>query len=317
MDGRIRLYRGIKMANKFFNALLGASGGSLPALVQYASGTTADGSAGLTVPFGAAVVTGIGAGTYTYRGANGSGLPYYNLVGQPDEPDTYSISAADPSPDAFWVITADAGPINAATTGTSTLPWQASWTGSTVTCSSPVTAGNTVVAWISATADLQMSPTCIGGGAVELDVVVQAVFNPGAQIWKKSNVAGGETGISLSLQEPARANLHIAEFSGVADAAAFATNTASGTANGLVTGNLDNTGHAISLIVGIIASNDSGMTTMGGGGELVAIGDVVGGASVYQTAGYVITSTEDAGWSGESLASGADYAGAIAGFDPA
>lgn len=81
----------------------------------------------------AVLVTGIGAGIYTYSGIGNSGLPYYNLLGQPNNQDAYSILATDPIPDALWSMTANAGQINSSTTFTSPFPWLADWTGSTVT----------------------------------------------------------------------------------------------------------------------------------------------------------------------------------------
>lgn len=101
---------------------LQASGGARPTLVVMT----------------AVVVTGIGAGTYTWRGINADfspPAPYYNLVGQPDNPYAYSIYATSDAPDQQWNIYDDSGSINNATDLGLAFPWLASWTGSVVTAS--------------------------------------------------------------------------------------------------------------------------------------------------------------------------------------
>lgn len=118
------------------------------ALVQSASGTTADGSAGLTVPFGAAVVSGAGRaaanGTYTYRGQS-SGKPYFNKVGEADSTTLYALVWGDFGDGTLWYITDSGGDGLYEGATNKALPWQPVWTNfngplpaPTVTCSSPV-----------------------------------------------------------------------------------------------------------------------------------------------------------------------------------
>jgi hypothetical protein len=89
------------------------------------------------------IVTGIGAGTYTFRGIDygGSELPYYNLVGQPDQPALSSLISDITLGTNHWNIYNAAGDYPSLNTSTSTgnsLPSQATWTGSTVTAGPPL-----------------------------------------------------------------------------------------------------------------------------------------------------------------------------------
>ena len=191
--------------------------------------------------------------------------------------------------------------------------------GLTVNFGVPVTAGNSVIALMSFDDSTDVgtnSPTLVGGVDVfTANVEVGLVTSTYAGIFSALNRGGGETGVNVVVGGAVRASMQILEVSGLADAAAFATNTDSGTANTLHTGTFDNTGHITSLIIGIIASDYADMTAMGA--SLTPVGGVVGGASVYQTVGYFITSTEEAAIEGTSVGSSSNFAGAIAGFDPA
>ncbi len=78
------------------------------------------------------LVTGIGAGVYTCRGQS-NGRPYFSLLGEPDNEVTNAISYGNEITDTWSIWGVGGSPDNNATTTGEALPWQASWTGSTVT----------------------------------------------------------------------------------------------------------------------------------------------------------------------------------------
>lgn len=229
------------------------------ALVQSASGTTADGSAGLIVPFGAAVVTaaGTGQGTYTYTGQH-NGRPYFNISGT--DPEFSSISY-----NARWRLFDGAGLAYRTTVNSNLLPWEtATWTDQggglpvpIINCSAPVTAGNSVIALISfdSAGGFDEQPTLIGGGAEQI-LNFNPVINGGIYVNQAyvHNVAGGSTGASFTLDAAVRANNLIAEYSGLADAAAEDTATSTATSTTLAIGTITPTS-ANNLLTAIFAFN--------------------------------------------------------------
>lgn len=79
------------------------------------------------------LVTGIGAGVYTPRGTQ-IDRSYYNLLGEADNPDFYAIAYGTYDIDTGWyLLDGDGNIVNQTGTSAATYPWQASWTGSTVT----------------------------------------------------------------------------------------------------------------------------------------------------------------------------------------
>ena len=281
--------------------------GGMPALVQYSAATTADGSVGLTAQMpGSMIVTGIGAGAYTYSGQD-QGYAYYNSTG--NNPAVSAISSAG---DGFWTIY-DAGGIGINNTADAALfPNLTPWTGSTVTASN-ITAGNQVLVGVSYATSAMDSATFVGGGALTL-VPDSQVTNAGIRTaWYRGTAVGGEMGVQFITDSAVRLSIQAMEFSGVSSGAAFGTNTNSGTSASPTTGELDNTGHANSLIVGVIADTESDPANMT---ALTGLG-VTGGGAIYQTTGYIITTVADSYVGQSTTMADGNYAGSIAGFDPA
>jgi len=76
-----------------------------------------------------AIVSGAGTaaanGTYTYRGQS-LGYPYYNLVGQPDDPDVSSVDEV--GDDGRFKIKNSAGVgLYVQTTNGHSFPWEGTW----------------------------------------------------------------------------------------------------------------------------------------------------------------------------------------------
>ncbi len=252
------------------------------ALVQYKTGTTADGSAGLVVPFGAAVVAGAGTsaanGTYAFSGNYLNGRPYFNISGTTGDVSSVYWNGAQ------WRISSSGGATLYNSSDNVSLPWLATFAvasgaanAPTVTCSSPVTAGNAVidaVSWVNEAVPLAQDPTLIGGGASMLSDVVGQGGGSGAfvaHLFKKTNVAGGETGIVYAPDDAVRANQIALEVSGLADAAASDTQTGSGNGSvAVLSADLAGTGFCIFAASAANATNPftdimSNMTVSGAG----------------------------------------------------
>ena len=276
-------------------ALIGssvASGGDI-VLVQSASGTTATGSAGLIVPFGAAVVTaaGTGQGTYTYTGQH-NGRPYFNISGT--DPEFSSISY-----NARWRLFDGAVLAYRTTVNSNLLPWEtATWTDQggglpvpIINCSAPVTAGNSVIALVSlddsGDGGFDQAPIQVGGGDTVLDLEVQEGGATATRvgIFSNHNVSSGITGIALDTAQAVRASMQILEVSGLADAVATDTDTASG--NTATPGVAGLTGNGLAIIISAYANATSAYSS-GPSGGFTRIGTGTGGASVYQESYYLI-----------------------------
>lgn len=275
------------------------------------SGTTADGANGAAIVTGATNQVGI-----AYSTINGQQAYVFGDSADPTFSGIYWMGTA-------WNMTVEGESLLPGVGGT--FPWEAVWTtvtvtqspGLTVNFTTPLVAGDAVLAFISYGGIDEVEVALVGGGAEDVDTVV-AQTGPGThpafttQIKAAFNVTGGETGITYATTTPIRASMQILVVRGLANAVAFATSADSGTATVLSTGDIDNTGHDISLIVGVIASNQSDLANMT---SLTGIG-VIGGDAVYQTAGFTVTGVTD-DYQGGSTSTSGDYAGAIAGFDPA
>jgi hypothetical protein len=151
-----------------------------------------------------------------------------------------------------------------------------------------------------------------------VESTAEVVQGPGAGantgIYAIHGVVGGETGVFFALDSAVRANLTILEFSGLADAAAEDTDTASSTGtepamNGLTPISPDNLSVAV-LAYANAADDYAGGPTAG----WTRIGTGVGGASVFQEVAILIQSAADAASTGWALNNADAYAIAAAAF---
>lgn len=178
-------------------------------------------------PYASMIVTGIGAGTYTWRGLYDSPpRPFYNLAGQPTSSPDLDADYLIAFDGSHWYITgSDGSGINTATSSDESFPNLASWTGSTVNVApagrDAILAGNAVVAAISfdnGSGDgLSVDPVLIPSGTLTRDVFAENGVQ--VDIWERLNVAGGETGITFSTNDHVRASMQVLEVSGLANAA--------------------------------------------------------------------------------------------------
>lgn len=188
--------------------------------------------------------------------------------------------------------------------------------GLTVNFGVPVTAGNSVLSFpsIGDNNNLSVAPTLVGGGASVLSqVAIDDTRGWGSVFtYKKTNVTGGETGVTFSSNEAVRANNIIAEYSGLADAAAEDTATNTATSTTLAIGTITPTS-ANNLLTAIFAFDaDVTVVTPPAGWTLVDARQ--GGASVWQYVYQKIQTSADASNPTIVLSGSADIAGAAAAF---
>jgi len=206
------------------------------ALVQSASGTTDDGSLGLPVPFGAAVVSGAGTsaadGTYTFVGYENA-HPIFCKTGTNPLVSAISWNGID-----SWNLYSTGGAILYQNSNADPLPWQNIWgigdagegdsPAPTVTCSSPVTAGNSVLMFNSRDSGAVADSTMVSGGGETLGQEAFSDDTPRCGVFGAFDLTGGETGV-VSTGGALRFNNTIIEVSGLTDAAATDTDTNTGT----------------------------------------------------------------------------------------
>jgi hypothetical protein len=158
--------------------------------------------------------------------------------------------------------------------------------GLTVNFDVPVTAGNSVIALISCPILSEPYPSsslqCVGGGEESLNLIVQINPDPGvaARIFSANALAGGETGVTFTPDLAVRANNIIAEYSGLADAAAEDTATNTATSTTLAIGTITPTS-ANNLLTAIFAFN-ADVTAVGIANDVLVTGI---GAGVYTCRG--------------------------------
>lgn len=253
--------------------IVGGSTGESPA-------PTATQSAGLTAQMpGSMIVTGIGAGTYTYRG-QAFGTSYFVLAGQPDSGYMGAYSISD---DSGWAIyNGSAVSINNA--DTAPFPSDVSWTGSTVIASN-ITAGNQVLVGVSYDSSAMIdTATFVGGGAGVLDQVPDTfITNAGiATAWYRGTAAGGETGVQFITDSAVRISIQAMEFSGVSSGAAEDVSTNSGSTDNMVFNEVTPTS-ATNVILGIAAYARATQDYLSGPqSPFTRQGTGTGGASVFQ-----------------------------------
>jgi len=244
---------------------------------------------------GSMIVTGIGAGEYFFVGYSDNDLntsPCYNK--DPNNTGGFGVANSlwkDAAGDGYWVIENDTGTgaLNTST-DTSDSPSQATFVGSTVTASN-ITAGNSVIDLISwddsAVSGLNPVPTFVGGGAGVLDLVIDPQYTGfgNVAIYKKNNVAGGETGVTYATVEAVRASMQGVEFSGLANAAATDTDTNSGTSATASLAGLSGDGLAVVIFAAANATNPFNEGTLTAGWTSLG---VTGGNGVWQMSAYRI-----------------------------
>lgn len=194
--------------------------------------------------------------------------------------------------------------------------------GLSVTFDTPLVAGQSVIACYSWDSDSDnnspSSPaTLVGGGGSALGHVQDTVNGvPAVSMDYKTNVSGGETGLTITMSSPVRVSVNVSVWSGLANAAAVATNSNVGSVTALggigSTGNADSSGWPRVLTIGMIASNanniDAAIT-----GDLTTALTTTGGVSVYQRSSYLIGAggVKQGSW---PLTDAGDYAACIAAF---
>lgn len=172
--------------------------------------------------------------------------------------------------------------------------------GLTVNFGVPVTAGNSVLSFISfdytSEDGFAVVPALVGGGGAELDIQVD-VAAPGnvakAYILSKGNVAGDETGVQFFTVVAVRASMTILEFSGLANAAAQNTSARSDAGQDYLRFNEVIPNSPANLIIGIGAyANATSDYLSGPQSPFTRIGTGVGGASVWQEVVYAIQESD-------------------------
>lgn len=185
----------------------------------------------------------------------------------------------------------------------------------TVTFDAPVTSGNTVIARLSfldtAGFDAGGDPNMVGGDAPALDqAVTSTVTGADVFIWYKHNISGtGEDGVVFKLDIPARASMHIAEYSGLVDAVPQDTSDSSNAASsalGVVPATLDPT-TANNLVVGVGAYVSATNTYSSGPSNSFTRLTPTGGASVFQEEADLIRAND-----GSAVTSVTTLSGAVA-----
>ena len=183
--------------------------------------------------------------------------------------------------------------------------------GLTVSFPVPVTAGNSVIAFISfdGTGDvvLSVSPHAIGGAS--LNEVILNTDVPAAQngIYCLPVAAGGETGVGFTTTGAVRASMQIIEVSGLADAAAEDVSTNSGNSGTPSTGSVTPTS-ASNLVVALAATADPDGFTAGFTEPPFTNVINVGASPVIQAMGYTIQSSATAQSPEAELVNGGDWA---------
>ena len=177
----------------------------------------------------------------------------------------------------------------------------------------PVTAGNSVFAFISHTdGSFNTPPETTDGVLASLtqDVVAYGVVQ--GYVYHAHNLSGGQTGVYFALEEAQRASMQIIEVSGLADAAAEDTAADSATADTLAIGTITPTSPN-NLLVAIFAFDaDSEVVTPPAGWTLLDARQ--GGASVWQYVYYKIQTSAVADNPTIVLDRSVNIAGAAAAF---
>lgn len=293
--------------------------------VQSASGTTADGANGACIISGAG--TGGANGTWICNGSS-NGKPSYGLDGR--DPVLYSIkwvstswriavngldvyrstdNVAFPWLVTTWILRPD---------GANPLPVTTQSAGLTVNFPTPLLAGSSVIAFISTTDGALVSwgtPLLIGGGAANLSLSEDTGLTaPLASIWKKTNVAGGETGISMDIDAAVRLSLQVIEVRSLIDAVAESTKSYSGNTSepGIDMDSMIPTSAANLLVQMGAWTSDEYLSGPSVGWTRIGTG--VGGGAVWQEAAYMIQSVNDAGRTIWELSQSDDVAVAGAAF---
>lgn len=245
---------------------------------------TTDGAlAGCTAQMpGSMIVTGIGAGVYTYTSQQ-DGKSYWNQSGIAP----YVSSIVWYPDDGLWIIyDSEGGVVNTSASDTP-LPSDASWTGSTVTASN-ITAGNQVLVGVSFDSAAGIdTATFVGGSAGALTLVPDSqVTNAGIRTaWYRGTAAGGETGVQFITDSAVRISIQAMEFSGLANAAATDTDTNSGTSATASLAGLSGDGLAVVIFAAANATNPFNEGTLTAGWTSLG---VTGGNGVWQMSAYRI-----------------------------
>lgn len=275
------------------------------ALVQSASGTTDDGSLGLPVPFGAAVVSGAGTsaadGTYTFVGYENA-HPFFCKTGTNPLVSAISWNGID-----SWNLYSTGGAILYQNSNADPLPWQNIWgigdagegdsPAPTVTCSSPVTAGNSVLMFNSRDSGAVADSTMVSGGGETLGQEAFSDDTPRCGVFGAFDLTGGETGV-VSTGGALRFNNTIIEVSGLTDAAATDTDTNTGTGTLASLTGLTGTGGCFAIFAVANATNPfvglaSNVNVTGiGAGNYTLRGLLYNDTPVYCLAGQPLAAPE-------------------------
>lgn len=142
------------------------------------------------------VVMGIGAGTYTYR-TQFSGFALYVLLGQPTGSADSSTPYALYNEGGDWMINDDAGNGLNPSNDDSAFPWQASWTGSTVSSGS----GHGMVVFDGAATNLQGGSPLLNSnkGTVYVDFAPLNLVETGVILETGSGAAGIANRLSIRM----------------------------------------------------------------------------------------------------------------------
>lgn len=165
--------------------------------------------------------------------------------------------------------------------------------------------GNSVIALSSydPIAGIAIDPSLVGGGGTGLNPSASA-SPPYAEIWNLHNVASGVTGVTFAVDSAVRASMQLAEFSGVADAAATDTDTNSATSATASVAGLSGDGLGVVIFAVANATNPFNEGTLTAGWTSLG---VTGGNGVWQMSAYKIDAI---GAVSVTLTGSLDWAGA-------
>lgn len=195
--------------------------------------------------------------------------------------------------------------------------------GLTVNFPVPLTAGDKVIAFVSADGEnfLVTDPVLVGGGAHPLSQTIGGAFPGDTAILSiyaltQPPAAGGETGVYIITNDAVRANLQVIVVSGLADEAAEDTASNFGNSNTMNPGEVTPIS-AVNLIVGMGAyARPTQDYASGPTAPFVRIGTGIGGDGVWQEAFFAIQAlaTNQEANMNVGLAHPLDWAGAAAAF---
>lgn len=164
-----------------------------------------------------------------------------------------------------------------------------------ITFDTPLTVGKSVIACISIddAAVIDVSPVLLGGGGATLTSAI-SISNTGTRslIYYKHNVSGGETGIRFSLSTIRRANINASVWGGLANTPPFASTSNFGAGGTFTTLDIDTAENPGCLAIGMVAVDQDTLSSSEGGDLNIPLTNV-GGANVWQAAGYVIGLTQN------------------------